>query len=124
MLDVPPPYYVEATAYCLRGTMADGSYTRAGSVAHNGYALGTKLTINGQRYVVRDRIGYGTVLDIWMPSCGEAVAWGRRTVKVREGWWAKRGKVARFRWYRMPGLADPHLGTAMSCYKTFCIEVP
>lgn len=92
-MDAPPPYYVEATAYCLLGTMADGTYTRAGSVAHNGYALGTKLTINDRRYIVRDRIGHGTTLDIWMPSCAQAIAWGRRTVKVREGWWKKRGRV-------------------------------
>lgn len=94
---LPPTYYTPATAYCLHGTMADGTYTRAGSVAHNGYALGQKLTINGRRYVVRDRIGWGTTLDIWMPSCSSAIAFGRRTVRVRVGWWEKRGRVVRVR---------------------------
>jgi 3D (Asp-Asp-Asp) domain-containing protein len=80
-----------STGYCLHGTMADGSYTRSGSVAHNGYALGTHLTIwptptGRRRFVVRDRIGWGTELDFWLPSCGQAIAWGRRTVHVRVGW--------------------------------------
>jgi 3D (Asp-Asp-Asp) domain-containing protein len=80
-----------STGYCLSGTMADGTGVRAGSVAHNGYPLGTRLTITpsptGQRrFVVRDRIGWGTELDFWLPSCGQAIAWGRRHVRVRVGW--------------------------------------
>jgi 3D (Asp-Asp-Asp) domain-containing protein len=80
-----------STGYCLHGTMADGSQTRPGSVAHNGFKLGTKLTITpsptGRRhFVVRDRIGWGTELDFWTASCGEAIAWGRRQVHVRVGW--------------------------------------
>jgi 3D (Asp-Asp-Asp) domain-containing protein len=80
-----------STAYCLQGTMADGSYTRPGSVAHNGYRLGTHLWISPsptgrRRFVVRDRIGWGTQLDFWTPSCAAARAWGRRTVRVRVGW--------------------------------------
>jgi 3D (Asp-Asp-Asp) domain-containing protein len=80
-----------STGYCLRGTMADGTYTRAGSVAQNGYPLGTRLWITpsptGQRrFVVRDRIGWGTQLDFWTPTCGQAIAWGRRVVHVHVGW--------------------------------------
>lgn len=80
-----------STAYCLHGTMADGTYTRAGSIAHNGYALGTRVTVwpspTGQRrFVVRDRIGWGTQLDFWLPTCSAALAWGRRLVHVRVGW--------------------------------------
>lgn len=126
-MDLPPPYYIEATAYCLQGRMADGSSTRAGSVAHNGYSLGTKLTINGQRYVVRDRIGYGTSLDIWMPTCGAAIAFGRRVVKVREGWWERQGRVVKIH-VRLPGKVNPQLGTAIMCWKARglrrCVEAP
>ncbi len=80
-----------STAYCLHGTMADGSYTRAGSIAHNGYPLGTRVTVwpsptGARRFVVRDRIGWGTQLDFWLPTCAQALAWGRRTVHVRLGW--------------------------------------
>lgn len=96
----PPPYYVSATQYspCSAGQiMADGTRVRQGSVAANNYPLGQKLTINGKRYVVRDRIGHGSVLDIWTPSCSGAIAWGRRVVKVRVGWWQKKGRVIKTR---------------------------
>src|SRR4051812_9964795 len=47
-----------STGYCLPGRMADGTVVRAGSVAHNGYPLGTHLTITPsptgrRRFVVR-----------------------------------------------------------------------
>jgi 3D (Asp-Asp-Asp) domain-containing protein len=80
-----------STAYCLNGTMADGSWTRAGSAAHNGVALGTRIyvkpaVLGRRRWIVRDRIGWGTELDFWMPTCGQAVAYGRRVVDMRVGW--------------------------------------
>lgn len=77
-----------STAYCDTGTMADGSYTRPSSVASNSYPLGTHLRIwpspTGQRrFVVRDRIGWGSELDFWLSSCSAARAWGRRPVHIR-----------------------------------------
>jgi hypothetical protein len=82
------------TAYCLRGTMADGTYTRPGSAAHNGLRLGTRIRLVGaqagpggrRRYVIRDRIGHGTELDLWTGSCGAAIRFGRRTTRYRLGW--------------------------------------
>lgn len=79
------------TSYCLSGRMADGSYVRAGSVAHNGYPLGTRIYLEPavfgrHRYVVRDRIGWGTELDVWHPSCAVSRAFGRRRVVVVRGW--------------------------------------
>lgn len=89
-----------ATAYCLRGTMADGTFTRGGSAAHNGYALGTRIHVSpapwwwpSGNFTVRDRIGYGTDLDLWAPDCGTAIAYGRRSVSVRVGWPVLVGKV-------------------------------
>lgn len=94
-----------STAYCLQGTMADGTGVRSGSVASNWHPLGTRIrllstTFAGQRkFVVRDRIGYGTELDFWTPSCSFALdVWGRRTVTYKIGWGplkVKRGKVIR-----------------------------
>lgn len=81
----------DATSYCLRGRMADGSYTRAGSAAHNGYPLGTRIRVSppvfgmGQ-WTVRDRIGWGTSVDFWAPSCATSRAFGRRTVYLVKGW--------------------------------------
>lgn len=97
-----------STAYCLTGTMADGTYTRAGSVAHNGYPLGTRLTVHPapqgrRRWVVRDRIGWGTQIDFWQPSCAAALAWGRRTVRVRRGWMTPpRERRLRIEWRSRP----------------------
>lgn len=80
----------ESTSYCLRGTMADGTYTRRRSIAMNSLPLGTRIRLvgrpfhNGLRiFVVRDRIGWGTELDFWSPSCASARIWGRRSVHFR-----------------------------------------
>jgi 3D (Asp-Asp-Asp) domain-containing protein len=83
-----------ATSYCLGGRMADGTFTRPRSAAHNGLRLGTRIRLVGhpagprgmRRYVVRDRIGHGSQLDLWTGSCGTALRWGRRTVRFRLGW--------------------------------------
>lgn len=78
-----------STAYCLRGRMADGTRTRPGSVAMNRHPLGTRIQLRGARFegrrvfVVRDRIGYGSELDLWVSSCSRALAWGRRQVAYR-----------------------------------------
>lgn len=82
---------VVATSYCLSGTMADGSPTRHWSAASNSLPLGTRIWIEPKvrgrhRWTVRDRIGWGTQLDLWAPSCGQAVAFGRRVLRVRVGW--------------------------------------
>lgn len=81
----------DATSYCLRGRMADGTYTRAGSAAHNGYPLGTRIRVSPpvfgrRRWTVRDRIGWGTSVDFWAPSCGLSWAFGRRVIRVAKGW--------------------------------------
>lgn len=80
-----------STSYCLSGRMADGTFVRPGSAAHNGLPLGTPITVTPAffgrtKFVVRDRIGHGTQLDLWAPSCSVALAWGRRVVQVRVGW--------------------------------------
>lgn len=75
-----------STSYCLNGRMADGSWTRAGSAASNRHPLGTRIRLTGRSFygrrifVIRDRIGWGSSLDLWAPSCGMSRSWGRRTV--------------------------------------------
>lgn len=78
-----------STSYCLQGTMADGTYTRPRSVAMNTLPLGSKIKLisprsfNGYRiFYVRDRIGWGSSLDFWSPSCAKSRQWGRRNVKI------------------------------------------
>jgi 3D (Asp-Asp-Asp) domain-containing protein len=79
---------VISTAYCLTGTMSDGSYTRPGSVASNDYPLGTHLIVSNsptkrKHWIVRDHIGWGTQLDFWVPTCWQARQWGRRAVHIK-----------------------------------------
>lgn len=82
----------DSTSYCLRGTMADGSQTRAGSVAMNRHRLGTRIYLVGstfqgrRRFVVRDRIGWGSSMDFWSPSCAGSMRWGRRSIRYVVGW--------------------------------------
>lgn len=84
---------VNATSYCLHGQMADGSYTRPRSAASNILPLGTKIRLTGKAgpggirlYVIRDRIGWGTELDLWTASCSDALAFGRRNLRFKIGW--------------------------------------
>lgn len=78
---------VSATAYCLTGTMADGTPAHRGAVAANRWPLGTRLRVSsspvGEIVTVEDRIGSGSDLDFALPgSCDEARSWGRRTITV------------------------------------------
>jgi 3D (Asp-Asp-Asp) domain-containing protein len=79
--------FVSSTAYCVRGRMANGRYVHTGAVAMNSVPLGTRVRVSrsptGLRWHrVEDRIGYGSQFDFWVPSCAQARAWGRRTVRV------------------------------------------
>ena len=84
--------------------MADGTGVRAGSVAMNRHPLGTRIYVprgffGRKRFVVRDRIGWGSELDFWAPNCGMSGAWGRRHVEYRIGWPRVRGRIIRVRSY-------------------------
>ena len=79
-----------ATAYCLKGRMANGGGVRRGVVAADTrlLPLGTKIYLNAGpysgTYTVSDTGGAikGNILDVWVPSCSEANRFGRRTVTL------------------------------------------
>jgi len=84
---------MSATAYCEHGRTKSGVHTRDGIVAADPrrLPLGTRLQIIAPgkpyegTYTVMDtgpRVK-GRELDIFMPSCGRAKKFGRRTVQVR-----------------------------------------
>ena len=83
-----------STSYspCSAGsTMADGTPVRFGSVASNWHPLGTRIYLHSpvlgrRKFTVRDRIGHGSSLDIWVPSCAYAIQYGRRRVTYSLGW--------------------------------------
>jgi len=79
-----------ATAYCLQGRTATGGNVRRGIVAADPRVLplGTRIQLNAGSYsgtyTVADTGGSvkGRILDIWVPSCSEAMRFGRRSVQV------------------------------------------
>jgi 3D (Asp-Asp-Asp) domain-containing protein len=79
-----------ATAYCLKGRTAMGHGVRRGIVAADPRVLplGTRISLNAGSYsgsyLVSDTGGAvkGRKLDIWVPSCSEAIKFGRRSVSV------------------------------------------
>ena len=80
----------KATAYCLKGRTANGGSVRRGIVAADPRVLplGSRIQVNAGAYsgtyTVADTGGAvkGRKLDIWMPSCTEAVRFGSRKVSV------------------------------------------
>ena len=83
---------VHATAYCQRGVTASGERTRRGIVAADPRVLpfGTVIGIDDRRspyrgtYTVADvgDLVKGRRIDIFTPSCSEAIQFGRRAVTV------------------------------------------
>ena len=79
-----------ATAYCLKGRTANGGGVRRGIVAADPRVLplGSRIQITAGGYsgiyTVTDTGGAvkGRKLDIWMPSCTEAVRFGNRGIMV------------------------------------------
>jgi 3D (Asp-Asp-Asp) domain-containing protein len=85
-----PPQHFTATAYSLRGRTASGKPVRRGLIAADRRVLpiGTRVRLEAGNYsgeyVVADTGGAvrGRKIDIWMPSTGEAMRFGRRPVKL------------------------------------------
>ncbi len=53
-------------------------------VASNDYPLGTELTIKGQRYIVKDRMGRSGKVDFLVRTKAEASQIGRQTIKIEK----------------------------------------
>jgi 3D (Asp-Asp-Asp) domain-containing protein len=75
-----------STCYAQAGLTASGMRTFVGEVAMNAVPLGTHILLDRpelgrRRYVVEDRIGSGSDLDIFSPSESTCVRYGRREVR-------------------------------------------
>lgn len=84
---VGEPVPVELTAYCLKGTTRRGRYVRSGIVAADPriFPLSrfVEVFVGGEyfgRFLVDDTGGKikGPILDVWKPTCEEAMEFGRR----------------------------------------------
>jgi 3D (Asp-Asp-Asp) domain-containing protein len=92
-----------ATAYALPGRTASGQPVRRGLIAADpSLPLGTRVRLDAGsysgEYVVADRGGKvrNRIIDIWVPSNGEAIRFGRRPVKLTIlNYGAKKAKRAR-----------------------------
>jgi len=78
---------VTAVGYALRGTTATGMRTGWGVVAVDPSVipLGTRMTIPGYGEGVAADTGsaiVGAMIDLWFPTTAQALAWGRRTVRI------------------------------------------
>lgn len=78
---------VHSTAYCLPGTTATGLPVGLGVVAVDPSVipLGTRMTIPGYGEGVAADTGSavrGAMIDVWLPTCAQARAWGTRTVTI------------------------------------------
>ena len=78
---------VLSTGYCLRGTTATGIPVGWGVVAVDPAVipLGTKMFVPGYGEGVAADTGSavkGAIIDVWFPSCAQALQWGQRTVTI------------------------------------------
>ena len=66
------------------GITASGKPVRYGYIASDDLPFGTRVIIDGGVYEVADRFGggYRNRIDIFMPSRGDAMRFGRRTMEV------------------------------------------
>ena len=78
---------MSATGYSLPGHTASGLPVGWGVVAVDPTVipLGTRMTIPGYGEGVAADVGSGirgAMIDLWFPTLGQALAWGRRTVTI------------------------------------------
>jgi 3D (Asp-Asp-Asp) domain-containing protein len=83
----PRTLVVDAVAYHLPGSTASGIPVGVGVVAVDPTVipLGTRLFVPGYGPAVAADVGSsvrGAIIDLWMPTTKEALAWGRRTVTI------------------------------------------
>lgn len=77
----PSPYQTDSTP-CVT---AAGTRVRPGVVASNFLPLGTILDINGETFIVEDRMNPrydGYFIDLWFPSTSSALEFGRKKLNA------------------------------------------
>ena len=78
---------VSSTGYCLKGTTSTGIPVGWGVIAVDPAVipLGTRMFVPGYGEGVAADTGSavrGAMIDVWFPTCSQALAWGRRTVTI------------------------------------------
>lgn len=90
-------YFMQATAYCINGRTASGENTRVGIVASKPEWIGKTMAVylRGKDGKAGQFLGYfevkdtggssirnGNVIDLWLPTYEECMAFGRKEVVV------------------------------------------
>lgn len=75
--------YTVGDGYTPGTIMANGQEVFVGAVACNDYPLGTKIHIDGNEYVVADRMLEDGKVDIYMDSYEDCMNWGVREKEVK-----------------------------------------
>lgn len=78
---------IGASAYCLRGGMANGRAVHDGAVASNVLPMGSRWRVlqgplQGRIFEVEDTGGPRVTFDVWMASCRQAVVFGRPVLEI------------------------------------------
>jgi 3D (Asp-Asp-Asp) domain-containing protein len=78
---------VSSTGYCLKGTTATGIPVGWGVIAVDPgvIPLGTRMFVPGYGEGVAADTGSavrGAMIDVWFPTCSQALQWGRKTVTI------------------------------------------
>jgi|GEM_PF-3306967 3D (Asp-Asp-Asp) domain-containing protein len=83
---VGPTRKMTVTAYCLRSATSSGTSPASGTAAAGAsIPIGSRFSVPGYgEVVVTDRnANYGPdELDVWFPTCAQAVRWGRQSLAV------------------------------------------
>jgi hypothetical protein len=79
---------LDTTSYCQGTVTASGRHVFLGEAANNTLPLGTRVRVRPRvfgrsRFIILDRIGWGSQMDFYNPSCSAAVSYGRRVEEVR-----------------------------------------
>lgn len=79
---------IGASAYCLRGGMANGQQVYDGAVASVVLPMGSRWRIvqgklEGKELTVADTGGPRATFDVWMASCPAAMNFGRPTLVIQ-----------------------------------------
>lgn len=88
------PYQTDSTP-CIT---AAGTRVRPGIVATNFLPLGALLEINGQEFIVEDRMNSrydGYYMDLWFPSTSSALQFGRKSISITITGYGKPGQDIR-----------------------------
>lgn len=74
---------MEVTAYTHTGNpTASGEWPYVGGIAMNRCDIGTRVMIDGLWYVVNDRSGVPDIVDIFMDTYEDCIAFGRQYKEV------------------------------------------